>query len=158
MRWQRTRTVLFGDDDSSGLIYFPSNFHYMSEGDQEDFAAIVFPVHEQVSSRVTSPTVHVECDYLAPARAGDVLTQDVHLLVGQRTSVTSEHEFLKGEVLVARGRIVRAFVDLDTMSSCDVPAAFRAAVTRARHRRLVADASLPDREPGGDDGDSCPRR
>lgn len=130
MRWQRTRTVLFGDDDSSGLIYFPAYFHYMSEGDQEVFSAVGYPVHEQVAARVTSPTVHVECGYLAPARAGDVLMQEVTMTAGHRSSVTSEHEFRNGDVTVARGRIVRAFVDLDTMRTVEVPPAFREALSR----------------------------
>lgn len=129
MRWQRTRTVLFGDDDSSGLVYFPSYFQYMSEGDQEVFAAIGYPAHEQVAARITSPTVHVECDYLAPARAGDVLSQHVVMTAGGRASVTSEHEFRCGDVVVARGRIVRAFVDLDAMTTVEVPVAFRAALS-----------------------------
>lgn len=138
MRWQRTRTVLFGDDDSSGLIYFPAYFQYMSEGDQEVFAAIGYPVHEQVAARVTSPTVHVECDYVAPARAGDVLIQDVVVTAGRRTSIISEHEFRNGDIVVARGRIVRAFVDLDTMSPVDVPGAFRAAVSEDTRPGIIA--------------------
>jgi YbgC/YbaW family acyl-CoA thioester hydrolase len=129
MMWSRSRTVYFGDDDSSGLIYFPAYFQYMSEGDQDLFTAIGFPVHEQIAARITAPTVHVECDYLAPARAGDVLAHEITLTAGKRTSVTTEHEFRRGEVLVARGRIVRAFVDLDDMRPVEVPAAFRAAVS-----------------------------
>ncbi len=129
MIWSRTRTVYFGDDDSSGLIYFPAYFQYMSEGDQEVFAALGFPVHEQVAARITAPTVHVECDYLAPARAGDVLAHRLSLRAGRRTSIITEHEFRRGEVMVARGRIVRAFVNLDGMRPVEVPAALRAALS-----------------------------
>lgn len=117
MRWQRTRTVYFGDDDSSGLIYFPTYFQYMSEGDQELFAAIGYPVQEQIASRITAPTVRVECEYSAPARAGDVLTQTILASAGRRSSVTTEHEFRNGSALYAHGRIVRAFVNLETMTS-----------------------------------------
>ncbi|MDT7615318.1 MAG: 4-hydroxybenzoyl-CoA thioesterase [Pseudonocardiales bacterium] len=129
MKWERTRMVYFGDDDSSGLIYFPSYFQYMSEGDQEVFAAIGYAVPDQVASGITAPTVHVECDYFAPARAGDVLTQRVVVTAGEKSSVTCEHEFHNGDVRVARGRIVRAFVDLDSMRTVDVPDGFRAAVS-----------------------------
>jgi YbgC/YbaW family acyl-CoA thioester hydrolase len=124
----RDRTVYFGDDDSSGLIYFPAYFQYMSEGDQEVLAALGFPVHEQVTARVTAPVVHAECDCLAPARAGDVLRQRIELRLGAHTSTVTEHEFRRGDVVVARGRIVRAWVDLDRMRPVEVPAAFRAAV------------------------------
>jgi YbgC/YbaW family acyl-CoA thioester hydrolase len=127
----RSRTVYFGDDDSSGLIYFPAYFQYMSEGDQELLAELGFPVHGQVAARVTVPVVHAECDCLAPARAGDLLAQQISLRLGARTSTLTEHEFRRGEVLVARGRIVRAWVDLDRMRPVEVPAAFRATVSSA---------------------------
>ena len=127
----RSRTVYFGDDDSSGLIYFPAYFQYMSEGDQELLAELGFPVHEQVAVRVTAPVVHAECDYVAPARAGDLLAQRIELAVGARTSTVTEHEFRRGELVVAKGRIVRAWVDLDRMQPVEVPARFRAAVCSA---------------------------
>lgn len=127
----RSRTVYFGDDDSSGLIYFPAYFQYMSEGDQEVLSELGFPVHEQVAARVTAPVVHSQCDCLSPARAGDVLAQRIELSLGARTSTVTEHEFRRGEVVVARGRIVRAWVDLDRMQPIEVPAAFRAAVCSA---------------------------
>jgi 4-hydroxybenzoyl-CoA thioesterase len=136
--WSRNRTVYFGEDDSSGLIYFPVYFQYMSEGDQEVFAALGFAVPEQVAARITAPTVHVECDYLEPARAGDVLTQQVTVTAGRRSSIVSEHEFRRGEVVLARGRIVRAFVSLDEMRSVEVPAGLRAALS----------AGLPAGAPG----------
>lgn len=124
----RSRAVYFGDDDASGLIYFPSYFQYMSEGDQEVLAELGFPVHEQVAARVTAPVVHAECDYRAPARAGDLLTHRIVLSLGACTSTVTEHEFRNGEAIVATGRIVRAWVDLDRMQPIEIPAAFRAAV------------------------------
>lgn len=128
MIWTRYRTVYFGDDDASGLIYFPSYAQYMSEGEQEAFTAIGYPIEEQVAQRLTAPAVHVEYGCLSPARAGDRLAHRIILGVGRRSSMICEHEFHLGEVTVARGRIVRAFVDLDSMRSVEVPAAIRAAL------------------------------
>jgi 4-hydroxybenzoyl-CoA thioesterase len=124
----RSRRVYFGDDDASGLIYFPAYFQYMSEGDQDLLAELGFPVHEQVAAGITAPVVHAECDYLAPSRAGDLLTQWIRISLGTRTSTVTQHEFRRGDVIVARGRIVRAWVELNRMRPVEVPASFRAAV------------------------------
>ena len=131
MRWQRKRTVYFGDDDSSGLIYFPSYFQYMSEGDQELFAAAGFSVPAQIEAGITAPAVHAECDCLAPARAGDVLTHRITMTTGLRSSISSEHEFRNGDIIVARGRVVRAFVEMPSLNTVAVPAGLRAALAAA---------------------------
>jgi acyl-CoA thioesterase FadM len=135
MTWTRTRPVYVGDDDSSGIIYFPSYFHYMSEGDQLLFAELGMPVYEQLAGGVGMPTVHVECDYLAPARAGDVLTHAVRVVAGPRSSVITEHEFSKGDVLLARGRIVRAYTDMAQMAAVPLPQLVRAAIAAAQGER-----------------------
>jgi 4-hydroxybenzoyl-CoA thioesterase len=123
----RTRKVFVGEDDASGIIYFATYFHYMSEGDQLLFEAIGTPVHHQIADRAAGPAVHVECDYVAPARAGDELEHEIRLSAGRRSSYTTTHEFRSGGRVVARGRIVRAFVDLDTLRTAPLPAAIRAA-------------------------------
>jgi 4-hydroxybenzoyl-CoA thioesterase len=123
----RTRKVLVGEDDASGLIYFATYFHYMSEGDQLLFEEIGHPIHRQIRDRIAGPAVHAECDYVAPARAGDELTHEISLLTGKRSSVTSRHEFRCGDRVVARGRIVRAYIDLGRFRTVDVPAGIRAA-------------------------------
>jgi 4-hydroxybenzoyl-CoA thioesterase len=131
MTWSRTRPVYLGDDDSSGIIYFPAYFQYMSEGDQLLFADIGMPVTEQLAHGVGLPTVHVECDYLAPARAGDVLRHQVRVAAGPRSSVITEHEFRNGDVVVARGRIVRAYTDMRQMRATALPQSVRDLITTA---------------------------
>lgn len=131
MSWSRTRPVYLGEDDGSGIIFFATYFHYMSEGDQLLFDHIGLPFHRQVADRLTMPAVHVECDYHAPARAGDVLTQHVRLIAGPRSSVTTQHEFRNGDVLVASGRIVRAYTNLDTLRSVELPPVVRQVIASA---------------------------
>lgn len=131
MSWVRKRPVFVGEDDVSGLIFFPTYFHYMNEGDQLLFERVGLPVHRQIAERLTMPAVHVECDYLAPARGGDVLTQTIGIRSGRRSSVTSEHEFRLGDEVVARGRVVRAFTDLDTLRPVELTTAVRSAIASA---------------------------
>lgn len=118
----RTRTVYVGEDDLSGLIYFPSYYLYMSEGDQELFQRLGHAVWDHIPEGQAGPAVHTECQYLRPVHAGDRLTQTVQLMLGRRSSLTTVHEFADAAgALVARGRLVRAWVDLATMRSIPLP-------------------------------------
>ncbi|MCR1781366.1 acyl-CoA thioesterase [Nocardioides carbamazepini] len=133
MTWSRTRPVFVGEDDASGLIYFPTYLHYMSEGEQLLFVELGFPVTQQIADRVAMPVVHAECDYVAPARAGDVLTHSIELSVGRRSSVVCRHEFAKpdGEV-VARAHLVRVMTDLDTLRPVAVSPSVRELLDHGR--------------------------
>jgi acyl-CoA thioesterase FadM len=119
---QRQRTVLVGEDDVSGLIYFPTYYHYMSEGDQELFSKLGHPVWEQLRSGIAAPAVHTEVDYLAPARAGDELVHRITMYAGRRTSTCTVHEFIRADgAMAARGLIVRAWVEMDGMTATPIP-------------------------------------
>lgn len=122
MEHEIERRVYLGDDDMSGLIYFATYFRYMAEGDQECFEALGHPVWDQIADGESAPAVHASCDFLAPARAGDRLRQQIRLVAGERSSSTTEHTFVTDAgVTVARGRIVRAWVHLATMETRPVP-------------------------------------
>ena len=124
--YRRTRRVYVGDDDASGLIYFPMYYHYMAEAEQEWFAELGRPVWDDLARGVASPVAHSACDYLAPVHAGDALAQSIDVTFG-RTSVELHHVFTRGErTEVARGRIVRVWVDMATMEPQPVPDEFRA--------------------------------
>jgi YbgC/YbaW family acyl-CoA thioester hydrolase len=123
----RQRPVFVGEDDASGLIFFVTYFNYVNEGEQLLFEEIGLPTSKQISQRLTMPAVHAECDYIAPAHAGEVLTQTTRFTAGTRSTVTSEHEFRNAAGdLVARAKVVRALTDLDTMRSVEIPPHIRA--------------------------------
>jgi acyl-CoA thioesterase FadM len=139
----RTRKVFVGEDDASGIIFFATYFHYMAEGDQLLFEQIGAPVHRQIADRAAGPAVHVECDYVSPARAGDELEHEIRLSVGRRSSYATTHEFRSGGRVVARDRIVRAFVDLDTLRTAPVPAEIRAAADDHAAVSMPSNGSRP---------------
>ncbi|MGK2956216.1 MAG: acyl-CoA thioesterase [Solirubrobacterales bacterium] len=120
------RSVYVGDDDASGLIYFATYFRYMAEGDQDHMAALGHPVIEGMGQGATCPAVSSSCDFLSPARAGDDLEQIITINPGRRSSFTCEHLFKVGDRLVARGRIVRVWVDLATLTPLELPRWLRA--------------------------------
>jgi 4-hydroxybenzoyl-CoA thioesterase len=121
VRHQLSRRVYVGDDDASGLIYFPSYLRYMAEGDQDYFDALGHPVVEMIGDGVSCPAVNSSCDFVSPARAGDDLDQEIRITVGQRSSFACHHEFRLDDRVVARGRVVRVWVNLADMSSQPLP-------------------------------------
>jgi acyl-CoA thioesterase FadM len=117
----RTRTVLVGEDDGSGIIYFASYFRYMAEGDHELFERLGHAIWDQINEGFSGPAVNATCNYLSPARAGDRLEHRVRLLVG-RSSLRTEHEWrLPSGAVGAEGGITRCWVDLAKMEPVPVP-------------------------------------
>ena len=121
MRHHLRRTVYVGDDDASGLIYFPTYSRYMAEGDQDWFSALGHPVMELIGQGVSCPAVSSSCDFTSPARAGDSLEQEIHITAGRHSSFACHHRFTIGEQTVASGRVVRVWVNLADMSPQPLP-------------------------------------
>jgi YbgC/YbaW family acyl-CoA thioester hydrolase len=131
MSFHRQRRVYVGDDDASGLIFFPMYFHYMNEGEQDFFARLDLPVAAQIRNRHAMPVVHAECDYVSAAIAGDVLDHSMYATTGARSSVTFRHEFRRSADLVARALIVRAYTDLDSLQSVELIADIKRMIERS---------------------------
>lgn len=119
--YQRHRRVYVGDDDSSGLIFFPMYYHYIAEAEQDFFDQVGIPAWSELAEGVGSPAVHTSCDYVAPARAGDLLLQELELRLGRRTSFRIDHTFTLAGELVARASSVRVHVDTTTMRPLPLP-------------------------------------
>lgn len=140
MRHHLRRTVYVGDDDASGLIYFPSYSRYMAEGDQDYLAALGHPVVELIGDGVSCPAVSSSCDFVSPARAGDSLEQEIRITTGRRSSFVCHHEFRIGDRIVASGSVVRVWVNLADMSSQPLP----------KWLLEASESELATSNPGGD--------
>ena len=119
--YQRQRRVYVGDDDRSGLIFFPMYYHYMAEAEQDFLDEVGVAAWDELAAGVGSPTVHTSCDYVAPARAGDLLLQQLELRLGRTTSFRIDHTFSCGGAVVARAASVRAHISTTTMQTLPLP-------------------------------------
>lgn len=119
--YQRHRRVYVGDDDRSGLIFFPMYYHYIAEAEQDFFDQVGIAAWSELAQGVGSPAVHTSCDYIAPARAGDLLLQDLELRLGRRTSFRIDHTFTRAGEVVARAASVRVHVATATMRPRPLP-------------------------------------
>lgn len=119
--YHRHRRVYVGDDDASGLIFFPMYYHYMAEAEQDFFDQVGIAAWSELAEGVGSPAVQTSCNYIAPARAGDLLLQELELRLGRRTSFRIDHTFTRAGELVARASSVRVHVDTTTMRPQPLP-------------------------------------
>jgi acyl-CoA thioesterase FadM len=123
VRIERRVRVHIGDDDSSGLMFFGTVFRYVSEGDQLLFERLGHPAWDQIRDGAAAPVVHASCDFLAPAKAGAELLQEIELRPGERSSMSFEHRFtaVADGTVVAMARTVRCWVDLAAMATQPLP-------------------------------------
>ncbi len=108
------RRVEFADTDVSGLVHFSRFFVFMETAEHEFLRSLGTEVHtEHDGHSIGWPRVGASCEYLSPARFGDVL--EILVRVGRKgeKSMTYDFEFTRGDVPVARGRLTAVCCILD---------------------------------------------
>jgi acyl-CoA thioester hydrolase len=108
------RKVEFADTDMVGIVHFARFFVYMETAEHELFAALGTPaLFLDGGHSIGWPRVSATCDYLAPARFGDVL--DIHLKVARkgRSSLTWAIDISREGQPIARGRVTVVCCRLD---------------------------------------------
>ncbi|WP_394849326.1 acyl-CoA thioesterase [Pendulispora brunnea] len=127
------RAVRFEEVDAAGIVFFPIFLNYCHDA----MAALFEPleggyVRLVMERRIGLPTVHVEADYRAPLRYGDVARLEVKLLhVGSRSfslgyTITRAADGLP----VAEVKHVVVTTDLDAMRAVPIPSDMRALLVR----------------------------
>lgn len=121
-RHQRKRRVWLGDDDASGLIFYPLIFRYMSEGEQEFFESLGHPVWTQIQEGTVAPIRQAMCDFLRPIQVGTLISHSLEVRLGRRTSMKLEHSFSSDDgVVLAYGHTVRVWVQLVAGVNVELP-------------------------------------
>ena len=108
------RRVEFADTDMVGIVHFARFFIFMETAEPEFLSSLGTPVLFKDGGRsIGWPRVSVTCDYLAPARFGDVL--DIHLQVIKkgRSSLTYHLDIARQGQPIARGRVTTVCCLLD---------------------------------------------
>ncbi|WP_394838855.1 acyl-CoA thioesterase [Pendulispora rubella] len=127
------RPVRFEEVDAAGIVFFPVFLNYCHDA----MAALFDPleggyVRLVMERRIGLPTVHVEADYRAPLRYGDVARVEVKLLhMGSRSfslgyTITRAADGLP----VAEVKHVVATTDLHAMRAVPIPSDMRALLVR----------------------------
>jgi YbgC/YbaW family acyl-CoA thioester hydrolase len=129
-----TRIVEFGDTDMAGIVHFANFFRYMEAAEHAYLRACgLSVVAEWEGEHVSFPRVSASCDFVRPARFGDVLEIAVRIERLGRSSVTYTFEVSKVGEVVARGQLTAVFCRVRPghgIEPLEIPGAIRALLER----------------------------
>jgi 4-hydroxybenzoyl-CoA thioesterase len=126
------RAVKFEEVDAANIVFFARFVTYAHEAMEHFFGALAGGYAGLIlERRVGFPAVHVEIDFSAPARYGDVLRIETRVArIGNRSAVfwyRMHHSGPRGgDRLVCELEHTIVTTDLVTLTSCDMPADVRA--------------------------------
>jgi 4-hydroxybenzoyl-CoA thioesterase len=127
--FRRQVLVRFGDCDPAGIVFYPRYFE-MFNNLVEDWhrEALQFSFTEIVTTRSWGlPTVHLEADFVAPTRFGEVLSASLSVREIGTTSVSLDI-LLQGPDGAdrVRGKVVLVWIDRRVTQSIPIPDEVRA--------------------------------
>lgn len=100
------RRIEFADTDMGGIVHFARFFVFMETAEHEFLRTFGIEVHTEWEGRqIGWPRVEAACQYLSPARLGDLL--DIHLRVARKgtRSMTYAMTFSCEGRILARGKM-----------------------------------------------------
>lgn len=113
-------------------IHFTALFRWMDRGLSEWLAEVGHPFTRLLEEGPGIPIVDARCRFLARVGLDDELTLRTWMADAGSTSIRSRHEFRRGDVVVAEGRLVHVCVDRPTRATVPVPDWLRAHAASAR--------------------------
>ncbi len=134
MPFRTTRIVEFGDTDMAGIVHFANFFRFMEAAEHAFLRSLGLSVVMEIDGgKYGLPRVSAACDYLHPARFGEVLTVEVTVVKLGRSSVNYAFDFTRGDTPIARGRVTAVFCRFEAgrPRAADLPAEFRAKLITA---------------------------
>ncbi len=120
--------VRFGHVDPAGIVYFPRIYDYVHDVFEELWNEFVGERYYRMilEDRVGWPLVHSEVDFESPLHFGNRPLVAVTCFKLGRSSLGLRYRFSVDGRECVHARMTTVCVDLDTMKSREIPAAFRA--------------------------------
>jgi acyl-CoA thioester hydrolase len=122
--------IRFIDTDASGRIHYTAMFRYFESAETEFFRTLGIIYG---SRGYNLPRVHVECDFKRVMGHDDLITIEVSLAKLGRSSIRLEFRTLKEGELAAKGAVVMACADRQTLASAPLPDDVRAKLSPFLH-------------------------
>jgi acyl-CoA thioesterase FadM len=120
------RRILLNDIDAAGVAFSARIIAIAHESFELAMAASGAALESLIAARVGLPLVHVEADFHAPMRHGDLIDIDVHCARIGGGSVTIAISLRRGTKPTATVRQIHACVDMDALVSRPLTDALRA--------------------------------
>jgi acyl-CoA thioester hydrolase len=123
--FRTTRRVEFADTDMAGIVHFARFFVYMEIAEHEMLRSILGQdAHFQYEGmEIGWPRAKATCNFVSPARLGDILEIRVLIRRKGRRSMTYGFEIGCSERRIAEGEVVTICcrMDVKPMKSVDIP-------------------------------------
>lgn len=126
--WSRQQ-VRYRDVDMQQIVYFAKYLEYVDIALDDYWRTLGFATSEtQPAGEFETAMVHVELDYLAPARYDELIDVGVRVTRLGTASLDASFEIRHGLTLLVRGSLVLVNFDREAVRSRPWPAALRAAI------------------------------
>lgn len=133
MAFQFRRKVRFGDVDAAAIVFYPRYFDMLNDAVDDWFASMgmdFFAMHR--THGIGVPTVHLECDFLAPSELGDELTIELTPVEIGRSSCTLDYVVRDGDEVRLKAKGVLVCMDLTSKRPMAWPSSLLPHMNRAR--------------------------
>jgi acyl-CoA thioesterase FadM len=120
------RRILLNDIDAAGVAFSARIIAIAHESFEMACAASGAALETLIAARVGLPLVHVDADFHAPMRHGDLIDIDVHCARLGGGSVSVAITLRKGATTTATVRQIHACVDMDKLAARPLTDALRA--------------------------------
>ncbi|MCC6557860.1 MAG: acyl-CoA thioesterase [Polyangiaceae bacterium] len=151
------RPIRFEEVDAAAIVFFARFAGYAHEAMERFFAPLEGGYPGLIlGRRIGLPAVRVDVEFSAPVRYGDALRIETSAARLGNRSATLRYRMLRarGGVLSAELWHTVVTTDLETLTSCAMPADVRALI----EAHLEPDGGAPGRAPRGAPGARDPRR
>ena len=116
--------IRFIDTDASGRIHYTAMFRYFESAEIEFMRTLGVTYDSRRGYNL--PRVHVECDFLRAIGHDDLIQIALYLTRVGRSSIRFEFETFKAGELAAKGAVIVACADRNTLRSIPLPDELRA--------------------------------
>jgi 4-hydroxybenzoyl-CoA thioesterase len=124
--------VRFAHVDAAGIVFYPRFFEMLNAAVEDWFAALGRDFRSlHIDDGIGTPTVRLECDFLAPAMLGDALEIALMPVKVGTSSCTYRFAFSTGNTLHLKGEGVLVCMDLDAKRSRPWPEAIATSLRAA---------------------------
>jgi acyl-CoA thioester hydrolase len=113
--------VRYGECDPQGIVFNANYLLYFDVGFTELWREAVGPWQEMVDGGVDAVVANANLRFRAPARYDDVVALRLRVAELGPTSLTTEIDVMRDDVLLVAGRLEHVFVDAETWKRTAMP-------------------------------------
>lgn len=127
--WSRIRP-LYADTDAAGVVYYGTYLRYLEEARTQAVEAVGLDLSAEADAGFLYPVAHVEIDYRASIRYGQIVRVSSEVRSLERVRCTIAHELVleDAEQVAATALVELACVNFATRRPVRVSPAMRAAL------------------------------